>query len=81
VHALDWMPGLATVGEPIAPEMERLPKVPLQCLYGAGDNSLCPALNDGRTVVGAIGKGHHFGGDYDEVADRVLEFSRRNAVH
>ena len=76
VHALDWVPGLAAVGDPIDAELANLPKVPLLCLYGAGENSLCTSLGAGRAIVGTIGKGHHFGGDYDEVADRVVEFSR-----
>ena len=76
VHALDWVPGLAAVGDPIDAELANLPKVPLLCLYGAGEDSLCTSLGAGRAIVGTIGKGHHFGGDYDEVADRVLEFSR-----
>jgi type IV secretory pathway VirJ component len=76
VHALDWVPGMATVGDPIDAELAALPRVPLLCLYGAGENSLCTSMAAGRAVVGTIGKGHRFGGDYDEVANRVLEFSR-----
>jgi type IV secretory pathway VirJ component len=79
VHALDWVPGLAAVGDPIDAELASLPRVPLLCLYGAGENSLCTSLatrGAGSAIVGTIGKGHHFGGDYDEVAAQVLEFSR-----
>jgi type IV secretory pathway VirJ component len=76
VHALDWVPGLAAVGDPIDSDLAGLPKVPLLCLYGAGENSLCSTLDASRAIVGTIGKGHHFGGDYDEVADRVIEFAR-----
>jgi type IV secretory pathway VirJ component len=75
VHALDWVPGMAAVGDPIDKELAALPKVPLLCLYGAGENSLCTSFSAGRAMVGTIGKGHRFGGDYDEVADRVLKFS------
>lgn len=77
VHALDWVPGLEVVGEPIEPDLERLPKVPLLCVYGAGEDSLCPTLERNGAVVDTIGKGHRFGGDYDEVADRILAFSRK----
>jgi type IV secretory pathway VirJ component len=76
VHALDWVPGLAATGDPIDAELAGLPRVPLLCLYGAGEDSLCTSLGAGRAIVDTIGKGHHFGGDYDEVAKRVLEFSR-----
>lgn len=80
VHALDWVPGMAAVGDPIDAELKNLPGVPLQCLYGAGEDSLCTSLVAGRAVVGTIGKGHHFGGDYDEVANRVVEFSRDQSI-
>ena len=80
VHPLDWVPGLAAVGDPIDSELAGLPTVPLLCLYGAGEDSLCTSFGAGRAIVGTIGKGHHFGGDYDEVADRVLEFSRASRV-
>lgn len=76
VHPLDWVPGLATVGESIDAELAALPTVPLLCLYGAGEDSLCTSFGAERAIVDTIGKGHHFGGDYDEVANRVLEFSR-----
>lgn len=76
VHPLDWVPGLAAVGDPIDAELAGLPTIPLLCLYGAGEDSLCASFGAGRAIVGTIGKGHHFGGDYDEVANRVLEFSR-----
>ena len=76
VHPLDWVPGLATQGDPLEQDLADLPKVPLLCLYGAGEDSLCPTLKRESNVIGIVGKGHHFGGDYDEVADRMLEFSR-----
>ncbi|MEO8309069.1 MAG: AcvB/VirJ family lysyl-phosphatidylglycerol hydrolase [Pseudomonadota bacterium] len=76
VHALDWVPGLAAVGDPLDAQLASLPSVPLLCLYGAGEDSLCSSLGASRAIVGTVGKGHHFGGDYDEIADRVLEFSR-----
>jgi type IV secretory pathway VirJ component len=75
VHPLDWLPGISTVGDPIESELGKMPKVPLLCLYGAGEESLCSTLGKGSNVA-VIGKGHHFGGEYDAVANRVLEFSR-----
>jgi type IV secretory pathway VirJ component len=76
VKLTDWIPGLARVGTPIAPEIARLPPIPLLCLYGKGEKSLCPELSRERATAVAMGKGHHLGGDYELIADRILEFSR-----
>jgi type IV secretory pathway VirJ component len=37
---------------------------------------LCPELPRERATAVLIGKGHHLGGDYAMIADRILVFSR-----
>jgi len=76
VRVTDWLPGLAPTGTPIASEIERLPPIPLLCLHGADERSLCPELRPDRASVVSVGKGHHLDGDYAAIADRILEFSR-----
>ncbi|HSD74883.1 MAG TPA: AcvB/VirJ family lysyl-phosphatidylglycerol hydrolase [Steroidobacteraceae bacterium] len=76
VRVADWLPGRAQGGASIAPEIARMPGLPILCLYGEGESdALCPELPADRVKVAIVGKGHHFGGDYDAIADSVLAFS------
>ena len=46
------------------------------CLYGEGDkDTICPDLATGVARL-AIGKGHHFSGEYATIADKILAFAR-----
>ena len=75
VHVANWLPGFASVGSPIAPEIEAL-ATPMLCLYGEGEkDSLCPTLTGSRVRAEMVGKGHHLGGEYTTIADRILEFT------
>lgn len=77
IHVADWLPGRATSGKPVLPEIERL-GVPVLCLYGEGDTStLCPELPADRGTTVLIGKGHHLGGMYDAIAQRILSFTAK----
>jgi len=62
-------------GFPTEPQIRRLDDAPrIQCLYGEGDkDSVCPAL-PARIPRAQVGKGHHFSGEYDELAKRILAF-------
>jgi type IV secretory pathway VirJ component len=65
---------------PVLPELLRLDPRLVQCFYGEEeDESLCrdPALHD-MEIVETEG-GHHFGGDYDVLATRILAGARRRA--
>lgn len=53
----------------------------IQCFYGKdATDSLCPSLaeKDKVTVIETDG-GHHFNGDYDALAQRILDGFRRRA--
>ncbi|MCB1624997.1 MAG: virulence factor family protein [Pseudomonadales bacterium] len=76
VHVSNWIPGLARVGSLIAPEMASI-DIPLLCLYGADDHtSLCPSITQQNVRSEVVGQGHHLGGEYTTIADRILEFAR-----
>lgn len=66
---------------PEAPELARIPGRLIQCVYGADEtDSDCPALGgSGVTLIRTPG-GHHFGGDYDALEQRILAGWRRR-VH
>lgn len=77
IHVADWLPGAASRGEPVGPELLLLRDVPTLCLYGDGEReALCPGLPADRVTSERIGSGHHFSGDYTALADRILQFAR-----
>ena len=59
---------------PVAPELAKIPPGLIQCFYGAEeDDTFCPSLTgSGATLIRTPG-GHHFGGDYDSLARRILD--------
>ena len=74
-HLSDWLGGGSDRdGVPIAPELEQLQGPELVCIYGEEEkDSLCrePALQ-GRVRIVPLPGAHHFGGDYDQLADLIL---------
>lgn len=75
IHVSEWIPGVPEDGRPIAPEVDRLSGVPLQCIHGASEpDSLCPKLPSERVTRVEIGEGHHFSGDYAELLAHILAF-------
>jgi type IV secretory pathway VirJ component len=74
-HVRDWVPSAETPGQPIAPELDRLELSKVVCLYGAGEShSLCPRVARAGGHSEQIGSGHHLGGQYREIAHRILAF-------
>ncbi|SDC12921.1 virulence factor family protein [Paraburkholderia lycopersici] len=57
----------------VRPELEKVPPSIVQCVYGAGEkDTLCPALaNTGIDVVKTTGN-HHFDGDYNALAAKII---------
>jgi type IV secretory pathway VirJ component len=79
IHVADWITHQRRSGVPVMPEVERL-GVPLLCLYGQGDlDVLCPELSE-RATIAVIGKGHHLGRDYTQIAGRILSFTAPTAT-
>ncbi|MBV9343480.1 MAG: virulence factor family protein [Gammaproteobacteria bacterium] len=77
VHVTDWVGGDAG-GTPTEPEVARLNPLPVLCLYGAGEaDSICPRLATSALLEREqVGTGHHFGGEYATLAERILAFAR-----
>jgi type IV secretory pathway VirJ component len=76
VHVAEWVGG-DEGGPPTRPELAALQGLPVLCIYGEGEtDSICPQLPPGIATREQIGKGHHFSGEYDLLADRILRFSR-----
>ena len=78
-HVTSWLGLIASDGLPIAPEVARLEVGKVQCFYGEEeDDSLCrnPVLA-GAELIETKG-GHHFDGDYQALARRIIQgYERR----
>jgi type IV secretory pathway VirJ component len=60
--------------KPIAPEARKLLAADTLCVYGQDEkDSLCPQLAPAHVRALPLAGGHHFGGDYDVLAARILE--------
>jgi type IV secretory pathway VirJ component len=71
-HLGNWV-GSGSDGTPILPEASKLDAATTLCLYGAGDgDSSCPRLPAGSVTARELPGGHHFGGNYESLADLIL---------
>jgi len=71
-HITDWVPGKDD-GKPILPELQKLKGTRILCLYGKEEKgSLCPTLDSSLARAIPFEGGHHFGGDYNALADALL---------
>lgn len=72
-HVTNWL-GNGPDGLPTRPETDRLSATETLCLYGDDDDdSLCPTIGAAHARVVSLRGGHHFGGDYQRVADLLLK--------
>ena len=77
VRVADWVGG-DNGGPATRPEVARITQLPVLCLYGEGEkDSICPGLSAPGVKLEQVGTGHHFGGEYATLADRILAFARR----
>jgi type IV secretory pathway VirJ component len=76
ISIADWV-GSSDSGPPTRPEVGTLGNMPVLCIYGEGEaDSICPTLPAGGVTRAQIGKGHHFSGEYQTLAERILAFAR-----
>jgi type IV secretory pathway VirJ component len=74
----DWLPGSKQDAPyKVKPEVEKLADQNLLCIYGADEPApLCPDLDRKRFKVIEMTGGHHFGGDYQALAESILHEAR-----
>ena len=68
-------------GPPTKPELSAIAGVPVLCIYGEGESdSICPGLPKAAehttVTLAEVGTGHHFGGEYATLAERILAYAR-----
>jgi type IV secretory pathway VirJ component len=78
VRLRDFVPATEAAGtHPVKPEIDKLAGRKILCVYGADEtDSLCPELDRQRVTVVVTPGGHHFGGDYRALADRIVAEAR-----
>jgi type IV secretory pathway VirJ component len=75
-HVSQWL-GAVKPGSATAPEIGRLTGLQVLCMYGTDErDSVCPLLPKGSAMVVPVEGGHHFGGSYAELAERILKAAR-----
>lgn len=76
VSVADWL-GQEPAGPPTRPELANIGTTPVLCIYGEGEqDSICPSLTAEHVTRAQIGTGHHFGGEYAQLADRIVAFAK-----
>jgi type IV secretory pathway VirJ component len=81
VEVTGWLGGVPADAPPVLPEIARLDLSRVQCFYGEEEEqTLCsdPDLA-GAEVIKTTG-GHHFDGDYEALARRILEGAERRSA-
>jgi type IV secretory pathway VirJ component len=71
-HVAGWL-GFETGHHPTVPEVARLQTTPVLCLRGEDEaDSACRLLQGPAVRTVTLPGGHHFGGDYERIAETLL---------
>jgi type IV secretory pathway VirJ component len=71
-HVSNWISDSES-GPATLPEINRITGMPVLCIYGADENgSLCPKLDPKKFIIAKLNGGHHFDGDYANLARQIL---------
>ena len=76
ISVSDWI-GEDERGPATQPELAALAATPVLCIYGGGEkDTICPSLSGPQVSREEVGSGHHFSGEYAQLADRIMAFAR-----
>jgi type IV secretory pathway VirJ component len=76
-HLTSWVSD-SDSGPPTLPEINRITALPVLCIYGEDESdSLCPKLDPARFKIVKLKGGHHFDGDYANLARQILGAAKR----
>jgi type IV secretory pathway VirJ component len=71
-HVSSWLSD-DNSGPATLPEINRINGAPVLCIYGVDESdSLCPKLDPTRFDIVKLKGGHHFDGDYANLARQIL---------
>ncbi len=72
-HLTDWLNVSHTNEQPTLPEVEKLKGTRILCFYGnEEEDSLCTAIDSKLATIIPLAGGHHFGGHFHTITDRIL---------
>jgi type IV secretory pathway VirJ component len=72
IHVSDWLGGGEHGGLPVLPEVRKLDRTRILCIYGEEEAAtLCRSLEPAQRL--GLAGGHHFGGDYQRLASAILD--------
>lgn len=72
-HISNWFGGSGEAKYETIPEIKRL-VAPVTCVQGTGEtDSPCGVLQGSHVSTVSVGRGHHFGGDYDRLVELILQ--------
>jgi type IV secretory pathway VirJ component len=76
-HLSSWISN-DNSGPATLPEINRITGMPVLCIYGADESdSLCPKLDPKKFNIVKLQGGHHFDGDYANLARQILAAANR----
>ncbi len=78
IQIAGWLgAGPSDAALPVLPEIARLDLSRVQCFYGQEEeDSLCPTQALSGAEVIAMPGGHHFDGEYEKIAKRIIDGAR-----
>ena len=72
-HLGNWLGSSSKTALLTMPEVRQLGSIRLLCIYGEQEKeSLCPHLHEGNFKKVALAGSHHFGGNYAQIAEAIL---------
>lgn len=75
-HLSSWISD-SGAGPATLPEINRISGIPVLCIYGADESdSLCPKLDAKKFNIVRLKGGHHFDGDYANLAHQILSVAK-----
>jgi len=75
-HVSEWLFAMDGTYR-VIPEVQKLKGMNVLCIYGEDEGeSSCPSLSRRDVDVIEMKGGHHFGGDYEQLAQIIIEHSR-----
>jgi type IV secretory pathway VirJ component len=73
-HVAEWLGASSSKELPVLPEVRKLKGARILCLYGQDEKeSLCRDLDPGLAKLVSMPGAHHFGGNYNAVAEGILK--------
>ncbi|HEX4975092.1 MAG TPA: AcvB/VirJ family lysyl-phosphatidylglycerol hydrolase [Pseudomonadales bacterium] len=79
-HLSNWVSNSETQGVDIAPEINKLPAIPVLCFYGEDDDeSACPRFNSTRVKAVKLSGDHHFDGAYAHLAELIINAAQKKS--